>query len=301
MVVTTVDKLEPLSLRKEWMNDLAQAVAFLESHGLAHGDLRPESILLDRNRLKLSDFDCTAEIGTIYEACMAPYGRLLNGNESDNGECGTSGFLGPRTEQFALGSLYYLINYGYEVYGDRYLTEDPYGHGPKVVDLLQSIKFPELNGYYMIDDIIDRCWHNKYGTVRELATHTKTLLGDEIDVMEINGDKKENGKNTTVIHTSFIHRWCMMTSRLFHGSLHSLGVWWRSIMQSIRAKASTAGQNYSDTPGEVDQSRSQQEFFFSKKALCKDLEERGLLQVLSSDEPEKLGFTFNWYRYMLPM
>jgi hypothetical protein len=30
-------KLEPLPLRKEWMNDLAQAVAFLESLNLAHG------------------------------------------------------------------------------------------------------------------------------------------------------------------------------------------------------------------------------------------------------------------------
>lgn len=112
MVFTKVEKLEPLPLRKEWMNDLAQAVAFLETLNLAHGDLRPENILLDRNRQKLSDFDCTAEIGTNYEACMAPYGRILNSNETDQGECGTFGFLSPRTEQFALGSLFYFINYG---------------------------------------------------------------------------------------------------------------------------------------------------------------------------------------------
>lgn len=83
MVVTTVHKLEPLPLRLEWMNDLAQAIAFLESLRLAHGDLRPKNVLLDRNRLKLSDFDSAAKIGTIYEACMAPYGRLLNSSESD--------------------------------------------------------------------------------------------------------------------------------------------------------------------------------------------------------------------------
>lgn len=65
MVFTKVEKLDPLPLRKEWMNDLAQAVAFLETLNLAHGDLRTENILLDRNRQKLSDFDCTAEIGTI--------------------------------------------------------------------------------------------------------------------------------------------------------------------------------------------------------------------------------------------
>lgn len=45
-------------------------------------------------------------------------------------------FFGFRTEQFALGSLYYLINYGFGVYGDRCFTDDPYDHGPKVVELL---------------------------------------------------------------------------------------------------------------------------------------------------------------------
>ncbi|KAJ5942237.1 hypothetical protein N7516_002405 [Penicillium verrucosum] len=43
-----------------------------------------------------------------------------------------SGFLGPRTEKFALGSLSYLINYGFEVYGDRCLTENPNEHGRKL-------------------------------------------------------------------------------------------------------------------------------------------------------------------------
>jgi serine/threonine protein kinase len=101
-------------------------------------DLRPENILLDRNRLKLSDFDCTAEIGTNYEAYMAPYGRILNSNGTDQGECGAFGFLSPRPEHFALGSFFYFINYGFEVHGDRCLTEDPYERGPKVVDLLQN-------------------------------------------------------------------------------------------------------------------------------------------------------------------
>ncbi|CAG8370844.1 unnamed protein product [Penicillium salamii] len=126
------------------------------------------NILLDRNRLKLSDFDSTAEIGSDFEACTAPYGRVLN--EQDEGRRGSSGFLGPRTEQFALGSLYYLINYGFEVYGDQQLTEDPKVHGCKVVELLQNMEFP------LFDDIITKCWHNKYATVAELAVYTETLL-----------------------------------------------------------------------------------------------------------------------------
>ncbi|CAG7957651.1 unnamed protein product [Penicillium salamii] len=126
------------------------------------------NILLDRNRLKLSDFDSTAEIGSDFEACTAPYGRVLN--EQDEGRRGSSGFLGPRTEQFALGSLYYLINYDFEVYGDQQLTEDPKVHGCKVVELLQNMEFP------LFDDIITKCWHNKYATIAELAVYTETLL-----------------------------------------------------------------------------------------------------------------------------
>ncbi|KAJ5752218.1 hypothetical protein N7520_009135 [Penicillium odoratum] len=73
MVISIVEKLEPLSLRIKRINNLAQTDAFLESLNVAHGDLRPENIQLDRNRLKLSDSGCTAKIGTFYEGCAGPY------------------------------------------------------------------------------------------------------------------------------------------------------------------------------------------------------------------------------------
>ncbi|KAJ5830857.1 uncharacterized protein N7525_009110 [Penicillium rubens] len=299
MVVTTVEKLEPLHLRKQWMNDLAQAVAFLESVNLAHGDLRPENVLLDRNRLKLSDFDCTAKIGTNYEACMAPYGRILNNNESDQGECGTPGFLGPRTEQFALGSLYYLMNYGFEVYGDRCLAEDPYEHGPKVVDLLQNMEFPKLDGNPLIDNIIDKCWHNKYVTVSDLAAHTKTLLNERTDVKESNENrKKESSEVTTLVIPIFNERWRMIMGRIIHGICYRLGVWWRSLLQSVHGDATIIGRASGDNRDYVDQNCMEDEFL-ARKEFCQDLEKRGLLHALSSGEPEQIGFTFDWYRHSL--
>ena len=177
MEVIEVKKLEPLLLRMTWMNDLSHGVAFLESLGFAHGDLRPENILLDRNRLKLADFDCTAKIGSEFEACISPYGRIL-GSEG-GADKGAAGKLGPRTEQFALGSLYYFINYGFEVYGDRCLGDDPSGkeHGPLVMDLLQKLVFPELNKEPMVDPIIKKCWHGEYRSIAELAENTAKLCG----------------------------------------------------------------------------------------------------------------------------
>ncbi|EFE39694.1 hypothetical protein TRV_05586 [Trichophyton verrucosum HKI 0517] len=243
-----VEKLEPLRLRKEWMNDLAQAVAFLESLNLAHGDLRPENILIDRDRLKLSDFDCTAEFGTDFETCMAPYGRILNSNEQDQGSCGGSGFLGCRTEQFALGSLYYFINYGFEVYDDQCLTEDPKEHGRKVVELLQNMEFPKLDGDDpLIDEIINKCWHNGYATIADLAACTETFLG------------RNNGRETEAEIT-----------------------------------------NGEELDGCSRESRQNDlEDISSKRTFCQDLEKRGLLRMLSSGEPEQLGFTLEWYRHSI--
>ncbi|KZF24355.1 kinase-like protein [Xylona heveae TC161] len=284
-IVTKVEKLEPLSLRKEWINDLAQAVAFLESLNLAHGDLRPENILLDGNRLKLSDFDCAAEIGTNFEACVAPYGRILNGNETDQGQRGTSGFLGPRTEQFALGSLYYLINYGFEVYEDRCLTEDSKEHGPKVVDFLQNMEFPNLDGDPLIDDIIDKCWHNKYATVVELAAHTATLL------------TYRTNQEGTPPDTTFITQLHMVVCRIINGIWSSFGDWWTLVCQT-NGKVTNTEQSNGREPNSnsynVDQAYLTEDFL-SKKAFCQNLEKCELPRLLSSDEPERLGFTLEWH------
>jgi serine/threonine protein kinase len=262
-VVTKVDKLEPLALRKEWMNDLTQAVAFLESLNLAHGDLRPENILLDGDRLKLSDFDCTAELGTDFEACTAPYGRVLNGDEVDQGRRGTSGFLGPRTEQFALGSTFYFINYGFEVYGNQCLTENPKEHGPKVVDLLQNMKFPSLDGDPLIDDIINKCWHNKYATIAELATTIKTLFLDR------NTESDTNTETTSVPECA--------TDKATQPEAVDF--------ENPDGSAGDMGQDHS--PGDLS----------SKKEFCRILEKRGLLEVLCSGEPKELGFELKFYRY----
>lgn len=191
---------------------------------------------------------------------MAPYGRILNHKESDQGECGTFGFLGPRTEQFALGSLYYLISYGFEVYGDRCLAEDPYEHGPKDVGLLQNMEFPNLNGNPLIDNIIDKCWHNKYAKVSDLATHTKTLLNERTVAMESNkGKKRQSSEVANLDKTMLNERWHMAIGRLIHGIFHRLKLWCRSLLQSVHGEARIP-KRVSDDNDVVDQSCLEEDF-----------------------------------------
>jgi hypothetical protein len=230
---------------------------------------------------------------------MALYGRILNNNESDQGESGTFGFLGPRTEQFALGSLYYLIKYGFEVYRDRCLAEDPNEHGPKVVELLQRMEFPHLDGNPLIDKIIDNCWHNRYVTVSELATHTKMLLYERTDAIENNGNgRNESSEVANLLEPMFIERWRQVIGRLIYRICSGFGVWWRSLLQRVNGEITKAKRSNSDNYDDVNQNCLGDEFLL-KQECCRDLEKRGLLQVLSSGEPEQIGFTLDWYRHTL--
>jgi hypothetical protein len=38
------------------------------------------------------------------------------------------------------------------------------------------MEFPKLDGDPLIDYIINKCWHNNYATIAELAIYTETLL-----------------------------------------------------------------------------------------------------------------------------
>ncbi|KAJ5953129.1 serine/threonine protein kinase [Penicillium verhagenii] len=244
------------------MKDLAQGVAFLGSLNLAHGDLRAENILLDRDRLVLSDFDCTAEFGTYFETCPCPYGRLLNS---------------PRTEQFALGSLYYLVYYGFEVYDDQCLTDDPYEHGPKVLELLQDMVFPKLDGDPLVDDIIDKCWHNQYLTLPDLATHTETLIKEPRSAALDQEEASTPGLRTAIDRTM-----CQSWSRL-------------GAQQQDNGEVIKCGDY-----DKVDKKHSgEHEHVFSKEEFCRDLEKRGLLRLLTSSKPTELGFKME-HRHVLP-
>ncbi|KAH8663712.1 kinase-like domain-containing protein [Tricladium varicosporioides] len=170
--VLKVEGGEPQCLVLRWMMELSNAVAWLESLGYAHGDIRPPNLLLDReDHLKLTDFDNTATIGTTLEVGIPPYARVL-GDEGGE-QRGSFGYLGPRTEQFAIGSIFYYMIRGYEPYDNEWLGER---HGPIIVDRLQKMIFPKTDDN-KIDTIIQSCWHGEYESIQGLLATVKLLDG----------------------------------------------------------------------------------------------------------------------------
>ncbi|KAL8698698.1 MAG: hypothetical protein Q9201_006433 [Fulgogasparrea decipioides] len=164
-LVVNVNHKEPAHLVWRWMAELIDAAAWLECLGYAHGDLRPTNLLLDsEDHLKVADFDSTTAIGTVFDGLQPPYARVL-GDEAAEAR-GTFGYHGPRTEQFAIGTLVYYMTRGCEPYDSEWLGE---GHEERVVDRLQAMVFPPTSNAE-IDTIIRKCWHGKFISIQRLNT-----------------------------------------------------------------------------------------------------------------------------------
>ncbi|KJZ77742.1 hypothetical protein HIM_02919 [Hirsutella minnesotensis 3608] len=158
----------PQTQAEQWAMEIAGAVAWLESIGYVHGDLRLANMLIDdADHIKLADFDSVCRIGS---TCFgsAPLWARVQGNEAglDKGKYGTHG---PRTEQFAFGSILYTITRGFEPY-----EKEP--DSAQVLIWLQNMVFPNL-GETDIDGIIGRCWRGLYPSIKSLFEETNRLEG----------------------------------------------------------------------------------------------------------------------------
>ena len=172
--VLKVEATEPEARVAQWLRELTSAVVWLASLGLVHGDLRPNNMLLDsRERLTLGDFDGVEKMGDESYGSCPPWSRYLGDDaatvDEPGARRGTFGRYGARTEQFAIGSNLYCMLYGLEPYGGE-APED----GPLVVRWMQDLQFPPLQRR-PLDAVIDKCWHNKYATLRDLLDAAEAL------------------------------------------------------------------------------------------------------------------------------
>lgn len=162
----TVARTEPTATIEQWATELAGAIAWLESLGIVHGDLRPANILLDgHDHIKLADFDSVAKMGSINPGNVAPWVRLRGGSESP----GSFGLYDAWSEQFAFASILHFTTSGIELYDDK---------GPEALDLLENLIFPEL-GNSPLDKLTVKCWMGGFATLADLAMASEQLDGAE--------------------------------------------------------------------------------------------------------------------------
>ena len=155
------------------------------------------------------------------------------------------------------------------------VADDPYEHGPKVMDLLQDMKFPNLNGDPLLDDIIDKCWHSQYHTLADLAAHTETLL-------------KKSPSDALMHETAVTPEWRNSIDKILPR------LWYSPGSQQRRNGEVINGDDYC----KVDHEHFS-EHFSSKQEFCQDLEKRGLLRLLTLSKPTELGFSME-HRHVSP-
>ncbi|KAG6007059.1 hypothetical protein E4U21_006419 [Claviceps maximensis] len=173
-----------------WMRQISAAAAWIEELGLAHGDIRPANILLSSAfNVKLADFGRTRKIGTL-QLLTEPYARplaldpkLLDEEEyEEQKRTGyTHGRVGCRTEQFAIGSVLYVLTRGYEPYETEDRGTDCY---IIMMDKLRDMKFPVLRSRDKFDDIIGNCWHGRYESIAQLSRLLAGMDQYSSDVIE---------------------------------------------------------------------------------------------------------------------
>ncbi|KAJ8612619.1 hypothetical protein MRB53_037355 [Persea americana] len=173
-VVTAVSHVEDESTVKRWMADVAGGMAWLEKHKLAHQDLRPDNVLLDEDgHVKVIDFDWTRPYGEEQTMGQPPYIRQLNKDERAIDDCIR---IGPKTELWAIGSLYYFMKHGFDVWTDEAIP----GHerGSRAI----AKRMPLADGT-AVDAVIHRCWFTAYISIQALYEDTQRLHNGKAPVL----------------------------------------------------------------------------------------------------------------------
>ncbi|KAL5329816.1 hypothetical protein ACEPPN_003335 [Leptodophora sp. 'Broadleaf-Isolate-01'] len=147
----------------QWMQQLSEAAACLESHGYVHGDINPRDILSNKDQLKLVDFDHSLKTGDDLDVGYDPYVRSRKRGQAG----GDYGIARPSTEQFALGSIFWFMTRGTELYHEL--------EGPEQVNRLMDCQFPATDHQDPIDNIISDCWLGKFESIAEVSRRVRQV------------------------------------------------------------------------------------------------------------------------------
>ncbi|KAM5476770.1 hypothetical protein MauCBS54593_000040, partial [Microsporum audouinii] len=152
----------------QWMQQLSEAVACLESLGYAHGDINPRNIMfVEGDHLRLVDFDHALRFGENIEVGDYPYVRPRNAEEAKSDSGGTFGIASADTEQFALGSIFWYMVQGTELWAGI--------DGLDLVDKLTDRVCPEMDLKDPINQIMSDCWKGRFISIAALAARIRQL------------------------------------------------------------------------------------------------------------------------------
>lgn len=119
------------------------------------------------DQVELIDFDHSSKIGDALDVGYEPYVRQHR--ETIGGVYGIAGAV---TEQFALGSVFWYITRGSELYSEL--------EGPDQVDRLLDGNFSTTDPQDPTDKIVRNCWKGYYLRIADLVEDFRNMIGEGI-------------------------------------------------------------------------------------------------------------------------
>ena len=147
-------KQVPLSLKLRWIEQLFDAVQFIHSREVLHGDISCNNVFLDEDlNIQLGDFGGSAIDGHSPLVCYEASHELPDQDISSN------------TELFALGSTAYEIMTGSKPYKDLLDHE--------ISTAFSEGRYPDPETVPALRHTIMGCWKQRYATVEEAFGEVK--------------------------------------------------------------------------------------------------------------------------------
>lgn len=147
---TRPDKSVPRSLKLRWIEQIAEAIVFVHSKRVLHGDISCNNILLDDElNARIADFAGSSIDGEDSLICYET-SHELPGIDTISEKC----------ELFALGSVFYEIMTSSKPYKE--LSDD------EICAAYTAGSYPRLDHLHACRQIISNCWNQKYDSAAEL-------------------------------------------------------------------------------------------------------------------------------------
>lgn len=150
----------PLKQKDEWMSQAAEALAVVHAADVIHCDVTPRNFMLDRClQLHIADFAGSSVSGSLPTRTTSPRFQPPGWSWTRKPEI--------VDDIFALGSIMYFIQNGYEPYHD--ISED------EVEELFNMADFPDVSTLRH-GSIIQRCWTGDWDNAQHIASALNSVF-----------------------------------------------------------------------------------------------------------------------------
>ena len=152
----------PLRTKYRWLKHFARGLSYMHDHGIVHSDVGSHNaILVDRDRLKIIDFEGCSIDGAAASSCYEWFSYKPSIPR-----------VSSQTDIFAYGCMVYEVITGRPPYEELQADEH---RTHRVEERYRNNDFPNT-GNLPLDGLMQGCWHGTIGSMMEVIQILQTAM-----------------------------------------------------------------------------------------------------------------------------